>query len=127
MILLVIALFGGIVFLSFYVEALIIDVMLVPIMIVFLGIGLNYFIACLCGDEIYNTGWVNKGNSMFAIKLTPKYYQRKKFIDFIQCLFYVAYLTTKKFRYLSIDSLAISCVVIINVMMMNIIEKFKKC
>ena len=92
MILLVIALFGVIVFLSFYLETLIIDVMLVPIMIVFLGMGLNYFIALFCGEKLYNTGWVHEGNSMFAIRTTPKYYKRKIFIDFIQCLFYVLYL-----------------------------------
>lgn len=92
MILLVIALVGAIVAISFALETLIIDVMLVPPMIVFLGIGLNYFIARLCGHKIYNTGWVVDGRTVFDIKVTPKYYKRKMVIDFIQCLLFIAYL-----------------------------------
>lgn len=90
MIVLVIAIFGAMVAVSFILDdVLIFYILFGPMMIVFLGIGLNYYIACLCGDRVYNTGIVRNGNSLYAVKTTPKYYKRKKFIDFIQFSLFV--------------------------------------
>lgn len=87
--LIVVALFGAMVGISFYLNAIFFDVILLPIMVVFLGTSLNYLIALFCGDELINTGWVHGGNTVFDIKRTPEYYKRKKFLDFIQFFLYV--------------------------------------
>ena len=83
-----VSLFLGIVWAAFYTGTLIIDVMLIPVMIVFLGMSINYFLARFCDAAIYNMGIVYKGNTLFAIKKTPEYYKRKKVIDFTQVILY---------------------------------------
>lgn len=110
--LIIVGLVGTMAFLSFWTGILLIAVMLMPLMIVFLGIGVNYCLGLICGDELYNTGYVHEGNSQLAIKTTPRYYKRKKFIDFFQCFLYVAYIVYFCFEIGSQPGLAITGIVV---------------
>lgn len=112
LILIIVGLVGAMAYISFWLEILLIAVMLMPLMIVFLGIGVNYCLGLICGEELYNTGLVRDGHSQLAIRTTPSYYKRKKFIDFFQCLLYVAYIVYFCFKISSQPGLAITGIVI---------------
>lgn len=87
-----IALFGLMAYFSIWLQTLILAVMIMPMMIVFLGLVLNFQMEILSGGELYNTGLVHEGNSIINVKKGPGYYKRKKFVDFIQCVLFVCYI-----------------------------------
>lgn len=83
---------GSIAALSIWMENLILAVIMMPPMIVFLGLTLNYGMELIAGGELYNTGIVHEGNSLIGIKKGPGYYKRKKYVDFFQVFLFVAYI-----------------------------------
>lgn len=54
-------------------------------MIPALGLGINWFLGYVCGDEYYNTGVVIEGRSVFDVVKTPRYYKRRMIFYFIEC------------------------------------------
>ena len=53
------------------------------------GLGINWFIGPFFGDEYYETGWVNEGNSVRDVVKTPKYYTRRMFVCFVECFLFI--------------------------------------
>lgn len=92
LILISLAIFGAMVFFSFWMQTLILAVIMMPPMIVFLGLVLNFELEILAGSELYNTGIVYEGNSLIGVKKGLGYYKRKRFIDFFQCSLFIGYL-----------------------------------
>lgn len=91
-ILIMLSLFGVMMYFSFWLETLILAVLIMPLMIVGLGLVLNYQLEILAGGRLYNTGLVHEGNSVLGVEKGPGYYKRKTFIDFFQCLLFIVYL-----------------------------------
>lgn len=54
-----------------------------------IGLGANWFLGYVCGDEYYNTGVVIEGRSVFDVVKTPKYYKRRMIFYFIECFLLV--------------------------------------
>ncbi len=91
-ILIFLAVFGALMYLSFWLQTLILAVLMMPLMIVALGVVLNHQLEILAGGRLYNTGLVSGGNSLLGVEKGPGYYKRKRFVDFLQCFLFVGYL-----------------------------------
>ena len=93
LILIILSLFASMMYLSFWLQTLILAVLMMPLMIVALGAGLNFQLQVLAGGKLYSRrDLVIDGNSVIDVEKGPGYYKRKTFIDFFQCLLFVVYL-----------------------------------
>ncbi|MBO5885105.1 MAG: hypothetical protein J6Q51_04840 [Clostridia bacterium] len=52
------------------------------------GLGINWFLSHILGDEFYNTGMVVDGSSIYDVVKTPKYYTRRMYVCFIECFLF---------------------------------------
>ena len=91
-ILIMLSLFGVMMYFSFWLETLILAVLMMPLMIVGLGLVLNYKLEILAGGILYNTGLIHEENSVLDVEKGPGYYKRKRFVDFFQCFLFIGYL-----------------------------------
>lgn len=53
------------------------------------GIVTIWTLARWCGDEIYDTGLVSDGDTLYEIKRTPKFYKRRMYVYFIEAFLFV--------------------------------------
>ena len=53
-----------------------------------IGLAVNWFLGHFFGDEYYNTGSVYEGRSIQDVVKTPKYYTRRMFVCFVECILF---------------------------------------